>query len=97
MGVMNQTQGDSLLDRMLDPLSRCLDAESARRVVDYRVDPVVQARIGGLAERANEGLLTDSERSEYEAYINADDFIAILKLKARRNLTSQQSSDTLGS
>ena len=47
---------------------------------------MVQARVDVLAERANEGLLTPEERAEYEAYINADDFIAILKMKARRQL-----------
>ena len=39
-----------------------------------------------MAERANEGLLTDEERAEYEAFINTADFISILKLKARRHL-----------
>jgi hypothetical protein len=39
-----------------------------------------------LGERANEGNLNAAERSEYEALINAADFIAILKLKARRHL-----------
>ena len=71
---------------MLDPLSRCLDAASAKRVLDLSVDPVVQARVDVLAERANEGLLTPEERAEYEAYINADDFISILKMKAERYL-----------
>ena len=35
------------------------------------VDPNVQDRISVLAERANEGLLTEAERAEYEAIINA--------------------------
>ena len=76
---------------MLDPLSRCFDGESAKRVTEYRIDPMVQSRVDVLAEKANEGLLTSEERSEYEAYINADDFIAILKLKARRYLDSNGS------
>ncbi len=76
------------LDALLEPLSRCLDAESARRVVDLRIDPPVQERIDTLAERANEGTLSESERSEYEALINAADFISILKLKARQHLDS---------
>jgi hypothetical protein len=76
------------LDGLLEPLSRCLDAESARRVVDLQIDAPVQERIDSLAERANEGTLSDSERSEYEALINAADFISILKLKARRHLDS---------
>ncbi len=82
---------DTVLDGFLDPLSRCLDAESARRVTELRVDPTIQSRIDALAERANNGALSEEERAEYEAYINASDFIAILKLKARRHLDSNQS------
>jgi hypothetical protein len=74
------------LDGLLEPLSRCLDAESAKRVVEFRADPAVQARIAVLAEKANDGALSDDERTEYEAFINAADFIAILKLKAQRQL-----------
>lgn len=75
------------LDQFLDPLSRCLDAESARRIVALSVSPTVQERVDILAERANEGLLSDEERAEYEALINAEDFVAILKLKARSRLS----------
>jgi hypothetical protein len=74
------------LDGLLEPLSRCLDTGSARRLVDLQVDAPVQERIDFLAERANEGTLTETERSEYEALINAADFISILKLKARLHL-----------
>lgn len=77
------------LDGLLEPLSRCLDSESARRVVDFQVDLPVQERIDALAERANEGTLSDSQRSEYEALINAADFISILKLKARLRVDSK--------
>jgi hypothetical protein len=48
----------------------------------------LQERIDTLAERVNEGTLTDTERSEYEALVNAADFISILKLKSRRHLGS---------
>lgn len=82
---------DTALDGLLDPLSRCLDTESARRVTELRIDPAVQSRIDALAERANNGVLSDEERAEYEACINASDFIAVLKLKARRHLDSNQS------
>jgi hypothetical protein len=76
----------SILDGLLEPLGRCLDAESARRVIEFRVFQPVQQRIDALAERANEGVLTADEATEYEALINAADFISILKLKARQNL-----------
>ena len=74
------------LDSLLEPLSLCLDAESARRLVAFRIDAPVQERIEILGERANEGTLSTAERSEYEALISAADFIAILQLKARRHL-----------
>ena len=76
----------TLLDQFLDPLSRCLDEESARRVVALGIAAPVQERVDILAERANEGLLSDDERAEYETLINVADFISILKLKASSQL-----------
>ena len=87
---MGNPAADTALDGLLDPLSRCLDAESARRVTEFRVDPAVQSRIDALAERANNGVLSDEERAEYEAFINLGDFISLLKLKARRHLDLNQ-------
>jgi hypothetical protein len=77
------------LDGLLEPLSRCLDSESAQRVADFQIDRPVRERIDALGERANEGTLSDSERSEYEALINAADFISVLKLKARLHMDSK--------
>ena len=77
-----------MLDQLLDPFTRCLDAESAKRVIELGISPAVEQRVNDLAERANEGVLTDDERAEYEALINATDFIAILKLKTKRRLAS---------
>jgi hypothetical protein len=68
------------------PLGRCLDAESARRIVELRVSLPVQQRIDTLTERANEGAITSDEAAEYEALVNAADFISILKIKARQQL-----------
>jgi hypothetical protein len=85
---MGSAIASSVLDGFLEPLSRCLDAESARRVVEFRIDPAIQARVEVLAERANEGVLTEDERAEYAALIDAADLVAILKLKVRRQLES---------
>jgi hypothetical protein len=83
---MNDMSAASGLDALLEPLSRCLDAESARRVVEFQIERPVQQRIEALAEGANEGALSNGERSEYEALVNAADFISILTLKARQHL-----------
>jgi hypothetical protein len=85
---MDNPAGATLLDGLLDPLSRCLDAESARRVAEFHIDPAIQVRIDALAERANNGVLSEEETAEYEACINATDLISILRLKARRQLDS---------
>ena len=86
------TPRESVLNLMLDPVSRCLDAESARKLFDVRIEPAVQERVDEFAGKPNDGLLTDPERAEYEAYINTDDFIAILKPKARRYLAASDVS-----
>ena len=86
--VMGDPNVATMLDGLLDPLSRCLDAESAQRFVEFRVDPTVQARIAALAEKANEGVLSEEERAEYDAIVNWADFILILQLKVRQQLKS---------
>jgi hypothetical protein len=77
-------------DSLLDPFSRCLDAESALRVTEFRVDQGVQLRIDALAERANNGVLSENESTEYESLVNAADLISILKLKAGRRLKADR-------
>ena len=77
-----------VLNDLLDPLSRCLDAESARRVAEFRIGPKVEEKIRVLAEKANEGLLNEDARADYEAIINTADIISILKLKTERHLKS---------
>ena len=81
-----QTQSQSVLDQILEPLSQCFNVESARRLVDFDFTPEVQQRVEYLAGQCNEGLLTPEERLEYEAIVSADDFISILASKARRYL-----------
>ncbi len=72
-----------VLNRLLDPVGQLLSPEVARRLVDYRFDAKSQTRIDKLARKCNEGQLTDSERCEYETYVQTLDFIAILQAKAR--------------
>lgn len=75
-----------LLDRILDPVSSLLNDEAAQKLVDLRADRQVQARVASLAEKCNEGELTSDERHEYEMYVMANHFIAILQAKARIRL-----------
>jgi len=40
-----------------------------------------------LAEKANEGELSAAERAEYEAYIEANNLLAVLQAEARYRLS----------
>src|SRR4051812_23693422 len=76
-----------ILNNILDPVTDCLTPEVAQKILAVRLDPRVQARLDELAEKANEGLLTDVEREEYALYIEALDLVAIVKAKARAALS----------
>lgn len=75
-----------VLHRLMDPVSRCLTPDGARRLVNLRADPAVQERIDDLADRCTEGRITAEERAEYETYVSFIDFIGLLQAKARRLL-----------
>jgi hypothetical protein len=78
----------AILDKMLEPITRCFTPAVAKRVAELRADPVTQARIDELAAKCNESALTEAEQREYEAYIEAIDLIGILQAKARAILSS---------
>ena len=75
-----------LLDRVIEPFTDCLTPEAAARVVDVRADAETQARFDALAEKANEGLLTDEERGDYDRLLAWFHLVTILQAKARRIL-----------
>lgn len=83
---MKNGDNPSVLDRLLEPISRCLNPESARALVEIRADPVAQARIEELAEKCTEGQLSPEEKHEYETYVHVGNVIAILQAKARLHL-----------
>lgn len=80
---MGMSSSQEMLDRMLDPVTRCLNADAARRIVSLRADPEAQRRMDVLAEKCNEGSLSPEERAEYEAYVAATNLVAVLQAKAR--------------
>ena len=85
---MSPTIDAAAFDRATEPVLRILNCDQARQIIDFRGDENLQLRIEALAEKANEGQLTDEERAEYEGYVEASDFIALLQAKARRLLAS---------
>ena len=79
----------TLLERLLEPVSRSLNVEAARKLMQMKADSKTQARLDELACKCNEGELTPAERDEYERYVTAGNLIAILQAKARLLLTKK--------
>ena len=89
---MNKTANGRVLDRLLEPVSSSLNEEAARKLIGIKADRKAQARVAKLARKCNEGELSGQEREEYEFYVMAGEFIAILQAKARRLLAGRDQS-----
>jgi len=68
---------------MLQPVTRSLNIDAAKKLVRLKADAKVQAHVAKLARKCNEGALTPRERAEYDLYIAFSDFVAILQAQAR--------------
>ena len=79
----------TVMDRMLEQLSGCLDVESAKRIVGLKFDDETQARIAALGAKANEGTISPEELQEYRSCVDFADLVASLKIKARRLLANR--------
>lgn len=82
VNMAKQSNGH-ILERLLEPVSSSLNEEAARKLIGLKADRKIQARVGELARKCNEGKLTPEERAEYEFCVMAGEFIAILQAKAR--------------
>jgi hypothetical protein len=86
---MRQLTPTNVLSQLLEPVGRLMPVEFARDLAALKATPEVQARIDELADKCNEGELTEEERTEYDAYVDAIDVISILQAKARSVLSRQ--------
>ncbi len=73
-------------ERGVRPLLQLVLRDNAETVLNFRPDPTLQSRIEELAARSTEGELSEGERAEYEGYVRANKFIAILQRQARQLL-----------
>ena len=83
---MKPVADSTAFDRSVRPLLQQLFLDRADAVLNFRPDSALQNRIEELATKSTEGELTREEHSEYEGYVRANKFIAILQRQARRIL-----------
>lgn len=86
---MSVASTPAVMDRLLDPLTRCLTPEVARSIAESGIDPDVQRRLDELADKANRGTLTAAEHQEYAEYVEAIDLVGLIQTKARSLLQTQ--------
>ena len=73
-------------ERGVRPILRLVLPDKARAVLKFQPDRRLQARIEELASKATKGELKLAERREYEGYVRANKFVAILQRQARELL-----------
>ena len=83
---MAQVFDTAAFDRATDPLLPFITRDHAEALVAHRGHPPLRNRIDELASKNTEGELTEGERAEYEGYVRANNFLAILQAKARKLL-----------
>jgi hypothetical protein len=86
---MATTPETTAFDRGLRPLLELVLPDKADAVLNFRPDPELQKRIEELADKSTEGELTTAELSEYEGYVRANKFVAVLQKEARRLVKSR--------
>ena len=81
---MISTPESAAFDRGVRPVLQIVLPDKAEAVVSFQADPELQKRIEELAAKSTEGQLTEEERTEYEGYVRANKFVAILQRQARQ-------------
>ena len=81
------TEAD-ILTRVVAPDQPGLPSESARAILDLRFDQSALRRMELLADKNNQGTITDAEREEMEKYLRVGNFLDLMQAKARLSLKS---------
>jgi len=64
------------------PIFSLLTAEQTRRLAELQGDAALADRVAELAQKANGGELSASDREEYEGYVEANNLLAVLQAEA---------------
>ena len=70
-------------EKGISPVMELVLPGKIEALLEFRPDEALQQRIEELASKSTEGELSANERQEYEGYVRANKFIAILKRQAR--------------
>ena len=75
------------IDRIMDSI---LTEDLAAKFIDLKADRELTKRLDELGHKCHDATLTSDEKDEYETYVVANEYIAILQAKARGVLKHQR-------
>jgi hypothetical protein len=81
-----ESVGTAVLEQLAELEVRSISPETARKLLQFRFDPVHHDRVNVLSEKAQQGALTSAEQSELDEYIRVGSLLSILQSKARQVL-----------
>ena len=81
---MTTTPEAMAFERGIRPVLQIMLPDKLDAILQFRPSSELQVRIEELAAKSTEGELTDAEKSEYEGYVRANKFVAILQRQARQ-------------
>ena len=76
----------SLFDQIIEPFAACLTRDAAQKIADARADAATQAQLDDLAEKANRGVLSDTEKEQYQRLLALFHVVSLLQIRAKRIL-----------
>ena len=81
---MTTTPEAMAFERGVRPVLQIVLPDKAEALLKFRPSAELQDRIEVLAGKSTEGALTEAERAEYEGYVRANKFVALLQRLARQ-------------
>ena len=76
----------TVLERVIQPDAGELSPELARRILAFDFPPPDHARYEALCAKASDGTLNEQERTDLEEYLDVNDFLTVIKAKAKSSL-----------
>jgi hypothetical protein len=76
-----------IFNRLIDSSNPTLTAAAAQGILQLKYSETDHRRMAELAERSNEGMLTQEEKRELESYVFVGDLLSSLQSKARLSTT----------
>ena len=84
---MSATPEAMAFESALRPVLQIVLPDKGEALLKFRPSAELQTRIESLACKSTEGVLTETEQAEYEGYVRANKFVAILQRQARQMIS----------